>query len=57
MKLLNRATGPVSHKLYLVILALLAMTGCTRTTRAAAAQPMDVEVVEVEQRDVPIYSQ
>ena len=58
MKLIDRAMGPISHKLCLIVLALLAMTGCNRTTRAAAAQPtMDVEVVEVEQRDVPIYSQ
>src|SRR5690348_3609799 len=57
MKLLDRATGPVWHKLCIVILALFAMTDCTRTTRAAAAQPIDVEVVEVEQRNVPIYGQ
>jgi hypothetical protein len=36
---------------------LVAMTCCTRSTQAAAPQAIDVEVVEVEQRDAPIYGQ
>jgi hypothetical protein len=43
--------------LCLVCLILASMAGCTKSTRAAKPQPMDVEVVEVGQKDVPIYSQ
>jgi membrane fusion protein (multidrug efflux system) len=36
---------------------LATMAGCTKPTLAAKPQPPDVEVVEVEQKDVPIYGQ
>ena len=38
-------------------LALIAITGCKKAKQAAPPQSIDVEVVEVEQRDVPIYGQ
>jgi RND family efflux transporter MFP subunit len=44
-------------KVCLINLALISMTGCKRSTQAAAPQPLDVEVVEVEQKDVPVYGQ
>src|ERR1700758_2956649 len=43
--------------LSLVSLALVAATGCSKSTKAAPPQSIDVDVVEVEQRDLPIYSQ
>ena len=43
--------------LCLVCLILASMAGCTKSTLAAKPQPMDVEVVEMEQKDVPIYGQ
>jgi membrane fusion protein, multidrug efflux system len=48
---------PQFSTLCLVCLILASMAGCTKSTRAAKPQPMDVEVVEVGQKDVPIYSQ
>src|SRR5262245_33234151 len=37
-------------------IGILSLSGCSRTTSAAASQPPpDVEVVSVEQRDVPVY--
>lgn len=48
---------PGHGTLCLVCLALASMAGCTRSTLAAKPQPMDVEVVEVEQKDIPIYGQ
>jgi RND family efflux transporter MFP subunit len=42
--------------LSLVSLALVAATGCSKSTKAAPPQSIDVDVVEVEQRDLPIYS-
>ena len=41
----------------LINLGLIAMTSCKRSTQAAPPQSIDVEVVEVEQKDVPSYSQ
>lgn len=41
----------------LINLGLIAMTSCKRSTQAASPQSIDVEVVEVEQKDVPSYSQ
>lgn len=44
--------------LFLICLVLAGMAGCRRSTQAAQPQtPVDVEVVEVEQKDVPIYGQ
>ena len=42
-----------------VIAAWLSTTGCSNQTSgaSAASAPQDVEVVAVEQRDVPIYSE
>src|SRR6266446_1757221 len=41
----------------LINLALITLTGCKRSTHAPPPPPIDVEVVDVEQRDVPIYAQ
>jgi RND family efflux transporter MFP subunit len=39
-----------------LIPAALAMSGCTRSTSAAGApRPPDVEVLQVDQRDIPVY--
>jgi RND family efflux transporter MFP subunit len=43
--------------LCLICLMLASIAGCTKSTQAAKPQPIDVEVVEVEQKDVPIYGQ
>ncbi len=43
--------------LLLPLLLLPAPTGCAKQEKAAASQPPVVEVVEVLQKDVPIYSQ
>ena len=49
--------SPGYGTLCLICLMLASMAGCTKSTLAAKPQPMDVEVVEVEQKDVPIYGQ
>ena len=42
----------------LLILAILAgAAGCARTSGAVSAPPLEVQVVNVEQRDVPIYKE
>jgi RND family efflux transporter MFP subunit len=43
--------------LCLICLMLASIAGCTKSTQAAKPQPIDVEVVKVEQKDVPIYGQ
>jgi membrane fusion protein (multidrug efflux system) len=43
--------------LCLICLMLAGMAGCTKSTQAAKPQPTDVEIVEVQQKDVPIYGQ
>jgi len=43
--------------LCLISLMLASMAACTKSTLAAKVQPTDVEVVEVEQKNVPIYGQ
>jgi len=48
---------PGHGTLCLICLMLASMGGCSKSTLAAKPQPMDVEVVEVEQKDVPIYGQ
>ncbi|HYM05660.1 MAG TPA: efflux RND transporter periplasmic adaptor subunit [Terriglobales bacterium] len=57
-------TTQLKHKLViwatlcLTATALLVLAGCSKATPTAAqARPPDVEVVEVEQKDVPIYSE
>src|SRR5215471_13418634 len=42
--------------LCLINLALIAMTGCRRSTHAASSPPV-VEVVQVETRDVPVHGE
>jgi RND family efflux transporter MFP subunit len=42
--------------LCLINLALIAMTGCKRSTHAASSPPV-VEVAQVETRDVPVYGE
>src|SRR6266516_5362316 len=42
----------------LMVTTLLALTGCSSSTSAInPAPPPDVEVVQVEQKDVPIYGE
>lgn len=41
----------------LIVIALLSATGCSSAKEAAAPPPPDVEVAQVEQRDVPIYKE
>jgi membrane fusion protein (multidrug efflux system) len=41
----------------LICWLLASMPGCSKSTLAAKPQPADVEVVEVEQKEVPIYGQ
>ena len=36
---------------------LLAGTGCSHPTGAAAPPPLEVQVAQVEQRDVPLYQE
>src|SRR5229473_2057033 len=43
--------------LCLICLMLASMAGCSKSTLAAKPQLADVEVVEVEQKDVPIYDE
>src|SRR6266403_131957 len=43
--------------LCVICLMLASIAGCKKSTQAANPQPPDVEVVEVEQKDVPIYGQ
>jgi membrane fusion protein, multidrug efflux system len=43
--------------LCLICLMLASMAGCTKSTLAVKLQPIDLEVVEVEQRDVSICGQ
>lgn len=44
--------------LALILAAVLVAAGCSKSTSAAnPAGPPDVEVVQVEQKDVPIYSE
>ncbi len=55
--MLKAVAGRFSSAL-VVIAALAATTGCSnQTSGAAAPAPQDVEVITVEQRDVPIYSE
>ena len=55
--MLNKRISGLDAALFLVILAWLGTTGCSNQTSGAAAPPPEVEVVAVEQRDVPIYSE
>ena len=57
--MLSKAIGGFDVALCLVIAATLTTSGCSNETHGAtaAAPPPEVEVVAVEQRDVPIYSE
>jgi len=57
MDTLGHDEYPRYGTLCLICLMLASMAGCTKSTQAAKPQPMDVEVVRVEQKDVPIYGQ
>lgn len=57
MKTVDKNIGRNWCSLCLIGLALAATAGCKRSTQAALPQSVDVEVVEVEQKDVPIYGQ
>src|SRR5579862_5396284 len=52
------STGRNAAGICLIVTALLVSTGCSQSTSATkAAPPPDVQVVQVEQKDVPIYSE
>jgi RND family efflux transporter MFP subunit len=57
--MLSKAIGGFDVALCLVIAATLTTSGCSNETHGAtaAAPPPEVEVVAVDQRDVPIYSE
>ena len=42
---------------FLVALALIGALGCTKSTAARPPDALSVEVVQVEQRDVPVYGE
>ena len=47
-----------SSAVYLTVTTVLVLTGCSQSTSATKAPPPpDVEVVQVEQKDVPIYGE
>jgi RND family efflux transporter MFP subunit len=54
MNTLNRNNW---RALSLISIVLVAMTACSKSPQAAIPPSIDVDVVEVEQRDLPIYSQ
>src|SRR6266481_3520846 len=52
------SSGRNAAGICLMVAALLASTGCSESTSAnKPAPPPDVEVVQVEQKDVPIYGE
>ena len=57
MKTFAKDDGRDWCALCLITLAVIATNGCTESTQGAAAQSVDVEVAQVEQRDVPVHSQ
>src|SRR5207245_5769390 len=47
-----------SSAVFLTVTTVLVLTGCSQSTSATKAPPPpDVEVVQVEQKDVPIYGE
>jgi RND family efflux transporter MFP subunit len=42
---------------FLIALAAIGAVGCTKNTAARSLDPLAVEVVQVEQRDVPVYGE
>ena len=57
MKTFAKDNGRSWCTLCLISLGLIATNGCTRSTQGTPSQSIDVEVVKVEQRDVPVYTQ
>ena len=57
MNTLGHNKCPGYGTLCLICFMLAGMAGCTKSTLAAKPQPTDVEIVEVQQKDVPIYGQ
>ena len=55
--LLARASGCRLWTAAIVLAALFPLTDCASNTKAAPAPPPEVQVVAVEQKDVPIYSE
>ena len=57
MKTFAKDTYATWRSILLLSLVPVTMAGCTKSTQAAKPPAIDVEVAEVEQKDVPIYSQ
>lgn len=57
MKTLTRRNLVGGMTVCLIVIVLLSATGCSKAKEAAAPPPPDVEVAQVEQRDVPIYKE
>jgi membrane fusion protein, multidrug efflux system len=55
MKSVDIATR--SRTVWLIVPIVLVTAGCKESPRLAPPQPVDVEVAQVEQRDVPIYGE
>ncbi len=56
--MLSTRIGIFNSTLLFLLATLVTISGCSnQTSGATAAAPADVEVVQVEQRDVPIYSE
>jgi RND family efflux transporter MFP subunit len=52
-----RTKNQILNSIPIVLVTALVTTGCSKPTNGAAAPPTAVEVIAVEQRDVPIYSE
>jgi len=57
MKTFDKDNRRKSRTLCLISLAVVVTASCTKPPQAAKPQSTDVEVVEVQQKNVPIYSQ
>lgn len=57
MKTFAKDTYATWRSIFLLSLVAVTMAGCTGSTQAAKPPAIDVEVAQVEQKDVPIYSQ
>jgi membrane fusion protein (multidrug efflux system) len=52
-----RTKSQILNSILIALVTALVTTGCSKPTNGAAAAPAVVEVISVEQRDVPIYSE
>ena len=52
-----RTRKQIFNSILIVLVIVLVSTSCSKPTNGAAAPPTGVEVIAVEQRDVPIYSE